>query len=37
MLGSLTLELFGHLHNAVDDYDAWFEQSMRRIAPLDGS
>ena len=34
MIGSLTLELFGHLHNAVDDYDAWFEQSMLRIAPL---
>jgi AcrR family transcriptional regulator len=34
VIGSLTLELFGHLHNAVDDYDAWFEQSMLRIAPL---
>ena len=34
LIGSLTLELFGHLHNAVDDYDAWFEQSMLRIAPL---
>jgi AcrR family transcriptional regulator len=34
LLGSLTLELFGHLHNAVDDYDAWFDQSMRRIAPI---
>ena len=34
LIGSLTLELFGHLNNAVDDYDAWFEQTMLRIAPV---
>ena len=34
LIGTLTLELFGHLHNAVDDYDAWFEQTMLRIAPI---
>lgn len=34
LIGTLTLELFGHLHNAVVDYDAWFEQTMLRIAPI---
>ncbi len=34
LIGTLTLELFGHLHNAVDDYDAWFEHTMLRIAPI---
>ena len=34
LIGSLTLELFGHLHNAVDDYDAWFEQTMHRVVPV---
>ena len=36
VIGALTLELFGHLHNAIDDYDAWFAESMRRVAPLPG-
>lgn len=34
LVGTLTLELFGHLHNAVDDYDAWFDQTMRQAAPV---
>lgn len=34
LLGAVTLELFGHLHNAVEDYDAWFAESMRRLAPV---
>jgi AcrR family transcriptional regulator len=28
LLGSLTLELFGHLHNVIDDHDAYFETQM---------
>lgn len=34
VLGAVTLELFGHLHNAIADYDAWFAESMCRIAPI---
>ncbi len=34
VIGALTLELFGHLHNAIADYDVWFEQSMLRLAPI---
>lgn len=34
VIGALTLELFGHLHNAIADYDAWFEHSMFRLVPF---
>jgi AcrR family transcriptional regulator len=34
LIGTVTLELFGHLHNAVDDYDAWFDHTMLRLSPL---
>jgi hypothetical protein len=33
LLGALTLELFGHLHRAVTDYDAHFELIIDRIDP----
>jgi AcrR family transcriptional regulator len=33
LLGALTLELFGHLHRAVVDYDAHFELIIDRIDP----
>ncbi len=33
LLGALTLELFGHLHRAVTDYDAHFELIIDRLDP----
>ncbi len=30
VLGSITLEMFGHLHNVIHDYDAFFTLQMRR-------
>lgn len=30
MLGTISLELFGHLHRAVDDYPAYFDQVIAR-------
>lgn len=32
LLGSLNLELFGHLHNVVSDFDAYFAHQARRVA-----
>jgi AcrR family transcriptional regulator len=32
LFGCISWELFGHLHNVVDDTDAWFEQQMREQA-----
>ena len=34
MFGSISYELFGHLHGVVDDYDAYFDHQMRRTARL---
>jgi AcrR family transcriptional regulator len=34
LIGTVTLELFGHLHNAIDDYDAWFDHTMLRLSPV---
>ncbi|MBA8794407.1 AcrR family transcriptional regulator [Friedmanniella endophytica] len=34
LLGALDLELFGHLHGAVEDHDVWFAHLAERIAPL---
>ena len=33
LLGALSLELFGHLHLAVVDYDAHFELIIARLDP----
>jgi len=30
LFGTLSFELFGHLHNVIHDYDAFFEVQMRR-------
>jgi AcrR family transcriptional regulator len=30
LFGSISFELFGHLHNVIHDYDALFEQQIRR-------
>ena len=30
VLGSINLEMFGHLHNVIHDYDAFFTAQMRR-------
>jgi AcrR family transcriptional regulator len=32
LFGSISFELFGHLHNVIHDYDAFFESQMRRAA-----
>ncbi len=32
LFGSITFELFGHLHNVIHDYPAFFESQMRRAA-----
>ncbi len=30
LLGTINLEMFGHLHNVIHDYDAFFSLQMRR-------
>jgi hypothetical protein len=30
LLGTINLEMFGHLHNTIHDYDAFFTLQMRR-------
>src|SRR5262249_47925828 len=30
VLGNINLEMFGHLHNVIHDYDAFFNSQMRR-------
>ena len=32
LIGSISFELFGHLHNVITDYDAYFDHQMREIA-----
>jgi len=32
LLGTINLELFGHLHNVIHDYDAFFTFQARRVA-----
>lgn len=32
LFGAISFELFGHLHNVIDDHDAWFEHEMARMA-----
>jgi AcrR family transcriptional regulator len=32
LFGSISLEMFGHLHNVIHDYDAYFTMQMRRAA-----
>lgn len=32
VLGGINLEMFGHLHNVISDYDAYFTLQMRRAA-----
>ena len=32
LFGSISLEMFGHLHNVIHDYDAFFKLQMRRAA-----
>ena len=34
MFGSISLELFGHLHDVIHDFDAYFDVQMRRAAAL---
>lgn len=34
LLGSLTLELFGHLVNAIEDHDTYFAAAAHRLAPV---
>lgn len=31
VLGTISLELFGHLHGSVDDYPAYFDQAVARV------
>ena len=35
LVGAVTLELFGHLDNAVGDREAWFDALVRRLDPFD--
>ena len=30
LFGTISFELFGHLHNVIHDYDAFFDHEMRR-------
>jgi AcrR family transcriptional regulator len=32
LFGSISLEMFGHLHNVIHDYDAYFDLQMRQAA-----
>jgi AcrR family transcriptional regulator len=32
LFGSISLEMFGHLHNVIHDYDAYFDIQMRHVA-----
>jgi AcrR family transcriptional regulator len=32
LFGTISFELFGHLHNVINDYDTFFELQMRRSA-----
>ncbi len=32
LFGAINLELFGHLHNVIDDHEAWFDHEMRTVA-----
>jgi hypothetical protein len=32
LFGGISLEMFGHLHEVIHDYDAFFELQMRRAA-----
>jgi AcrR family transcriptional regulator len=34
MFGAISLELFGHLHNVITDFDAYFDLQMRRAGAL---
>lgn len=34
LIGTLTLELFGHYANAIDDLDAYFEALARQLSPV---
>ncbi len=34
MFGAISLELFGHLHNVITDFDTFFDHQMRRAASL---
>ncbi len=34
LVGAVTLELFGHLDNAVGDREAWFDALVRRLDPF---
>jgi len=34
MFGTISFELFGHLHGAITDYDAFFEVQVRRAAAV---
>ena len=36
LVGSVTLELFGHLENAVGDREAWFDAIAARLCPFAG-
>ena len=32
LIGSISFELFGHLHNIIHDYEAHFDYQMRGVA-----
>jgi hypothetical protein len=32
LFGGISLEMFGHLHNVIHDYDTYFEVQMRHVA-----
>ena len=34
LFGTLSLEMFGHLHNVIHDFDAYFRYQMRRTAEM---
>ena len=36
LFGSVSFEMFGHLHTIIEDYDAFFEIEMRQMARFIG-
>lgn len=36
LFGGLNFELFGHLHNVITDYDAWFEELLAEMTTFVG-
>jgi hypothetical protein len=36
LVGAVSFELFGHLHNVIDDHETFFAEELRRLITLIG-